>query len=396
MMNTYVQQTVKIIVTVCVCVSIFFVLPASYGEALPEIWHNSPTCAIVGSPIRIFADVVSPTPVKEVRVYFRRQGTMPFYFVRMKSAKGGTYTGMLPAPMETVNSVEYRILVVDRNENIVTSPLFSILIRKGSECPQSQIIDKSPEILVYAEQGISPKSDFSGENVQWKVSDDRGERYLNGTLEIQGQSPTALLSSSTKDDNNSKIFKLDKKTIIGLGIGIGTVAAIGAVLAGGDEEDGIEWNTAIDDPAENVIAELYKTPEVQTACGTIVTNQLYITNNTPEPLSIGTINYEVILTRDKPAGSCENGRIGAFAPNLATVVLPAETALIRQWSNEVNPCSGCPYLLAKCNWVSRYVVHTSAGSAVVESTFTAEGDLCETPATKALDGGSLIKGDFEP
>jgi hypothetical protein len=111
---------------------------------------------------------------------------------------------------------------------------------------------------------------------------------------------------------------------------------------------------------------------------------------------IGTIDYEIVLTTDKPTGSCGTGRIGAFAPNLATVIRPGETALIRQWSNEVNSCSGCPYLIAECTWESRYIVHTSVGSAVALSSFSAEGDLCGTAATKPLDRQNRIRGDLEP
>ena len=125
-------------------------------------------------------------------------------------------------------------------------------------------------------------------------------------------------------------------------------------------------------------------------------NQLYVTNKRAESLTISTIDYEVVLTKDDPGGSCEGGQTGTFTPNVATVVQSGETALIREWSNVVNPCGSCPYFIAECQWSSLYIVHTSAGDAIGKSKFTVEGDLCGLPAAKSLNSESVIRGDVEP
>ena len=198
----------------------------------------------------------------------------------------------------------------------------------------------------------------------------------------------------TTDNQKHKKFRFSKKTIIGLGAGAGAIAVIGAIAGGGGDGDGNIWDS-VDGEAKNVTAELSKSPEIQTSCGTVVTNQLFVTNNSTADITIGTIEYEVKLTKDSPSGSCDAGRTGAFAPNLATVVSPGEITLIREWSNEVNPCSDCPYPTAQCVWESRYIVNTSAGSAVALSKFSVEGDLCGTSTSKSFEDTTRIRGDIE-
>ena len=201
--------------------------------------------------------------------------------------------------------------------------------------------------------------------------------------------------SSTQGQESSRPL-LDKRTVIGAGAGLGAAAAIIVLLSGGEEEEKVNWSTAVGQRAKDVDIGFTKIPDVQTFCGTLVTNQLYVTNERDESLNIDSIDYEIVLTKDEPAGSCEVGRTGTFTPNLTTVVQPGETALIREWSNVVNPCGECPYLIAECQWRSLYVVHTSAGDALVKSRFTVEGDLCGIPTAKSLKGESLLRGDVEP
>jgi len=378
-MNIY-MKIMRIVVTVCMCLFVALLLShPSYGGTNLEIWHDPPTCAVTDSPIKISANIISPTLPKEARIYFKKQGPMSYYFVQMKQETGGIYTGIIPAPMETTMSIEYLILIVDRNENLLTSPPFSVLINKELECPKSMNIDWPNKIVVYAEHQTSPEIGFSGENVQWNVSHYFGKPYLNKAMNVQ------MESYSPEQEQGSFSSVLDKRTAVRLGLGIGALVVAGVVISkiGGESPP-------------DIVAELIKVPNVQTSCGTIVTNQLYVTNKKEEPLTIGSIDYEVELTRDRPAGSCGEGRIGTFAPNWAIEVQPGETALIREWSNEVNPCSDCPYLIAECQWRSQYIVHTSAGDAVAKSTFTAEGDLCGTPSAKSFDGDATIKGDIEP
>ncbi len=382
-----IRVVVKCVVTVCVCMCLslsFFY--HSYGETNFHREHEPPMCANPGHPIKISAKIIAPTLPKEARVYFKKQGTMPFYFVPMKQEGGGTYTGIIPAPVATTRVVEYVILVVQSNGNIQTSPSYFVLISNEPGCPKYLHGDQSEIITVYAESPISPEIGFSGKNVQWNVTNYSGTAYLDSTMKVQAQSFPA---SSPEREQKRRGPLLDKKTLIGIGAGLGAAVVVAVLLSGGEEGEKVNWNLAVGERADDVDVECIKIPDVQTSCGTLVMNRLFVTNERAEPLAIDTIDYEVVLTKDDPAGSCEEGRTGTFMPNLASVVQPGETALIREWSHEVNPCSECPYLIAECQWRSQYIVHTSAGDAVAKSTFTVEGDLCGLPAAKSLNDERL-------
>lgn len=383
----------RFIITACVCMCVFFSQSyPSYGGTTLQLWHAPLTCATPGSSIKIFANITAPRLPKEARVYFRKQGTAPFYFVWMKQEGGGTYTGVIPAPVATTTFVEYVILVVENNETIQRSPLYTVLISNELGCPKYLNTDQSEQIVVYAESPTQPEVGFSGKNVQWNVSNYSGKAYLNAPMNVnvQGQTPSTMPAQ----EQGSSRSLLNKKTVIGLGVGIGAAAAAVVLLGGEEEKEKVDWNVPIGERADDVKVEFTKIPEVQTSCGTLVLNQLYVTNKRAESLSISSIDYEVVLTKDDPAGSCEGGRAGMFTPNLATVVQPGETALIREWSNVVNSCDGCPYFIAECQWRSRYIIHTSVGDAIGESTFTVEGDLCGLSTAKSLNGERLIRGDM--
>lgn len=374
-----------------------FIIP-SYSQiavaelANLELRHDPVPCTVTGLPLKVQFKVNSPNPLEEARIYFKTRNAKDFYYIHAEAQNAGLYVGMLPGPMSAVKNLEYRILVVDDEGQAIKSPVFHVMVKDKSECPQFQSNDLRSSLIVSAEREIQPGIGFSGNYIIWHLLKETfGKAYLNQADEVSVQP----YSIQDKIRATFKNLRIGKKTALGLGAGLGTAALIG-IIAGSDESKEKSIWDPIDDVAENVTAELIKTPEIQTTCGTVVTNQLFVTNNGIEDLLLGTIDYEIILTRDKPAGSCELGRTGAFAPNLETVVPPGVTLLIREWMNEVNPCYGCPYVIAECQWESRYVVHTSAGTAIAFTKFTSKGDLCGTPAAKSCDGKSRIRGDVEP
>jgi hypothetical protein len=356
------------------------ILNIAYGKTQVEIWHDPPTCAVVGRPIGVAADILSPTSVQEARIYFKQHETSTFYFVPLKPEKGTTYLGTLPPPTEQTSSLDYVLLVVDRNEQVVKSQILSAVVKQPQECLELLHSSQQNNIIVYAETPISPEIGFSGENVTWQVAEYAGKPYFREAKDINVQSFAGNASRLSQEESPFLSGKA-----IGIGAGAGALAVAGVLIAN---------NLQQKEP--DLIAELVKTPNVQTTCGTIVTNQLYVTNKKAESITIGTIDYEVKLTKEKPVGSCEAGRAGTFAPNWATVVPPDQRILIREWSNEVNPCSDCPYLLSECRWDSQYVVHTSAGDVKTQTNFTVKGNLCGASAKKSCDGGVPIKGDVEP
>ncbi len=361
-----------------------------------QIRHLPLFCAAKGLPAEISFEVLSQEIPEEVRVYFREQGTEPFYLTHGIRHGAGLYSALLPAPMETTTAVEYMLLVVDENELAVKSTLFVMPVDTEKMCPQEYQYEPPANIIISAEQEIESNIGFEGEHIVWATSADRLETpYMEEAVEKpvlidepatdwqEEQSPAEEEQSPAEEKQvetaRSKSW-LSSKTLIGVGAGAGA-AILGAVAVGGGSSGGGGVWDSVDDEAENVEALLVKSPMSQTSCGTTVTNQLFVTNNSSESVQLGTVDYEVVLTTDSPSGSCAEGRTGAFAPSGDTTVLSGQTVLIRQWSNEVNACRGCPYMSGECVWESRYIVHTSAGSAIAFSTFTAEGDLCANVKT---------------
>lgn len=366
-----------------------FCVPSVLAAEL-QVQHDPVSCILAETPLELVVHVASKVEISEARLYFKTQTAEKFYFIRLQVVAPDELRGILPAPQPDVDKINYSILLVDQEEQAVKSPVFTVQVAKEAvACPQAHSEDIPETLVVLAEEPLPPEIGFSGNFLEWKVTekDDRPTPYLQQAQEI---------SMATASETSPKKSRFGKKTVI-IGAGLGAAAAIGvAVGSGGSSGGGSLWDS-IDDTTDNVLAQLIKSPDIQTSCGTVVTNQLFVTNNSAADVSLGTIDYEIVLTKDSPKGSCEPGRTGAFAPNLTTVIPAGATLLIREWANEVNPCSGCPYLIAKCIWQSRYIVHTSAGSAVALSTFTVEGDLCGTTAAKPLpEKGRQLRGDIEP
>ncbi len=355
--------------------------------------HDPVSCAVPGVPLNVLFTIESTTLINEARIYFKARNARNFYYIQAVPQNDGRYGAIVPGPMSAVKRLEYRILVVDAKDHAFTSPIFQVNVKPQSECPQAQSQYLRTPVVVSAENEFQPGIGFSGISITWRLAQEQSEKaYLNQAREVSVQPDSHQTTSSSKFKN----LLVGKKTMLGIGAGLGSAALIGIIAGGDDNTEKNIWDS-VDDITENVSAELIKTPDIQTSCGTVVTNQLYVTNNGAEELMIGTIDYEIILTRDKPAGSCELGRTGAFAPNLETVIPPnGQPLLVREWSNEVNSCSGCPYVLAECQWESRYIVNTSAGSAVTLTQFISEGDLCGTSTTKSHERSHRIKGDLEP
>ncbi len=368
-----------------------FCAPYTFAAEL-LVQHNPASCMLTDVPFELVVHVVSDVEISEMRLYFKTQTAENFYFIRLQAITPEEFRGILPAPQPDVEQITYQILLIDQEKQAVKSPVFTVQVEKeAAACPQAHSVDVPETLLVFAEEPLPPEAGFSEKFLEWKVTeeDDLASPYLQEAQEI---------SVAPFSEPSPKKSFFGKKTVIGAGAGLGAAAAIGlAIGSGGSGGGGSSLWDPIDDTTDEVLAELVKSPDIQTSCGTVVTNQLFLTNNTAADVLLGTIDYEIVLTKDSPAGSCEPGQIGAFAPNLATRVPPGATLLIREWSNEVNPCSGCPYLIVECIWKSRYVVHTSAGSAVAFSTFTVEGDLCGTGAAKpSPEKGKRPRGDIEP
>jgi hypothetical protein len=387
--------------------------PGLAEEAAVTIWHDPPPCAVVDHPIPLSAKITAQTELQEARVYFKKWGTSDYYFVPLEHTNEATYTTVLPAPMETVTAVQYHIVAATQDGTSYRSPVLSVKVKSAAECPDAPRTEHPPEIVVCAEDQIKAEQGFHGATVRWELAQYAGGRLFADATEItllpaeQDQAAdskpereeTVTSPAEEEQDKKAEVPQqagISKKRMLGIGAGVAALAGGGAALfgtGGGGSDSGPDWSIPVDGASEDVAAELVKTPQVQTLCGTLVTNQLYVTNNSAATVTIGTIDYEVILTHEDPAGSCEGGHIGAFAPNSAASVNPGQTALVRQWTKEVNPCSGCPYPVAECTWNSRFIVYTSAGPALAEALFRVEGDLCGGAGSKLCPGRTQLQSD---
>lgn len=367
--------------------------PAYGGESKLVISHAPGMCVTAGTPIAIGATIQSASVVEEARLYFKTSAMPSYYFVTMTGSAETMYRGVLPALKTPGTVLEYRITAVDAAANIGRSPVFYTLSRATADCAeQSPAIPDAP-IIVYAEDALPPSEDFSGEQVEWQTATASEVAYLANRKhlsELQGEG--SLPHGSPLSDPGTP--RLSKQMLFGIGAGVGA-AAIAGVLALQEPEEKIQWTIDVASQAKKVKVEMMKVPRLQTACGTWVNNQLYVTNSNPAAITIGIIRYEIVLTKDSPSGSCEPGRVGSFGTNWATVVQPGARVLIREWANEVNPCSGCPYLNAECRWNSRYIVQTSVGEASVETDFIVKGNLCGGTSLKSAVCRE-IRGDVEP
>ncbi len=387
---------------------IFFVIKAPFfaqAETDLQIRHLPLFCVAVGLPVEISFEVLSQTVPQETRVYFREQGTDRFYFTPGTRHGHNVYSAILPAPMATTRAVEYMLLVIDRNKQAVKSALFATPVEEKNMCPHEYRHELPMRVVVSAEQEIEPNIGFEGEHVVWATSPDRlGTPYMENAVEklvFIGEPATASQEGQGAAEehqimSSGKRSGAGKKALIGVGAGAGA-ALLGVAIAGsrGGRDDKSLWGD-VNDLAEEVEASLVKSPALQTACGTTVSNQLFIINNSPEEILLGTIDFEVVLTKDSPAGSCAPGQTGAFAPTGVTTAPSGQTVLIRQWVNETNPCGGCPYISGECVWESRYIVHTSAGSAVALSSFSTAGDLCGYSAKTSQELQNLLQNDLTP
>ncbi len=380
--------------------SVSLVYPGtSFANPDVTIKHTPPTCITSHYPYRFWAVISAQSEIDDVRLYFKTQGALSDYFVHMQPQAEHTYVGIMPAPVEAGFVIEYGIAVYRNTTEIARSAQFFTFTESETDCPIAELPATNRPIVVYSEKPALEEIGFSGGNVEWKTSG-----ALNNAQPLTRNDPKTVPQQSTaseKSENPAKkgsIFglpPLSTKAMIGIGLGVGAATAAGVALLTKKEET-IAWTLDPQDLDDKIKVEIIKTPNAQTTCGTVVSNSLYVTNTLSTSLSVTSIDYEVILTRERPSGGCDPGRIGTFAPNWAVIVASGERALVRQWSNEVNPCSGCPYMDSQCRWNSKYVVHTTLGSGEAETEFSSEGNLCSASAGKAINACIPPNADVEP
>jgi len=377
-------------------IGILLFIPVSLMAQTDIQFRHAPVlCAIRDVPLRISFEVLASAPPAEVRVYFKASQADAYYFVQPAKDAAGDYTAVLPSPAPETTIVDYLLFAVDADGQAVKTESMSAPIDAEASCPQDRRAESSAAIIVRAEQTLPPEIGFAGNAVKWETT------AATTSLLDMAKEIMLLRPEPVEQEGEMKTAKQSgrwgKKALIGLGVGAGAAAGAAVALNGGGDDggsDGDSWDS-VGNQAKNVFAQVVKTPPIQTNCGISVVNQLTIRNDLAGAIVLGTIDYQVALTKDKPAGSCVSGRSGSFAPDGVEVVAPGQTVLVREWLNEVNPCGNCPYITAECVWESRYIVHTSAGSVVARSTFSTQGNLCDSGSQKAIRIPTQISPDIE-
>ncbi len=372
----------------------------SFADSPVTIEHTPPLCITSQYPHRFSA--VLPPQADNARIYFKTLDVSSYYFVQMQPMGGRSYAGIIPAAAETGVIVEYVIVAYMQAIEIARSPQFFTVTYVEAECPLVEPSDANRPIAVYADEPVPGEVGFFGDNVEWKTDRSFPQQTPESEKLLETMPlPRQVSSSEESAATNKKVSlfglpPLSTKALVSIGLGVGAATAAGVVLMSKKEESQIEWTLDPQDLDDNIEVEIIKTPNVQTACGMVVSNSLYVTNTLSQSISVTSIDYEVILTSERPSDGCASGRVGTFAPNWAVVAAPGERALVRQWSNEVNPCSGCPYTEAKCRWNSKYIVHTTSGSGEAETEFSIEGNLCAAPASKNISSCTPPNADVKP
>lgn len=373
---------------------------AASANSLIEIEHEPPECIPAQQAYPISAKVRASVEFDTVRVYFKVHTASFYYFTRLRAAADSTFTGLLPPASREDVVVEYVIAAYRQGAELNRSRTFFTITEPAAACPSGNVPAAAEPLVVYVEEPNREEVGFRGDMIAWKrlepetaapAASEQAAGRSSGQATLDADAAPAADGSRTSLPG---LPPLGTKVLIGIGLGAGLATA--GVLALLPEEETIDWTLDPDDKNKRIKVEIIKTPTEQTTCGTIVSNALYVTNDLSEEFTVTSIDYEVVLTRDKPSGACAPGRVGTFAPNWAVNVAPGERALVRQWSNAVNPCSGCPYTEATCRWNSKYVVHTPLGSGDAETEFRSEGDLCAATSAKFSKACLPPAPDVEP
>lgn len=144
----------KIIAAILAFCLIFSTLPISVvaesdsGGPSLSIQHTPVSKVEAGKIISISANLKDREGIELVRVYFRKVGSKPYFFVPMIVSKGDNYFGMLPAPLSIAGKVEYLFLVKTYNNRIFSSEKYTMAVplpQTGSKTEKQEILDVMTE-----------------------------------------------------------------------------------------------------------------------------------------------------------------------------------------------------------------------------------------------------------
>ncbi|MDM8550863.1 hypothetical protein QUF72_12320 [Desulfobacterales bacterium HSG2] len=214
-------------------------------EAETEIGHDPPAYFVSGKRIKVEAVVRDDAGVNQVRCYFRAAGEADYVFVEMKPAKGDTYEGILPSPSKETRTIEYLFLVVNGQDQVVSTQEYELSKDDEKDLPAWQQVRSEGNIQVSTElpEMTEPPTGFRDSIVMDVV--ESSVRFgvvaglYAGIKSASGATAGATGTTATASGAVAAGTGLSTVTIAGIGLGI---AALAGVL---DGDDGDSWKPTV-------------------------------------------------------------------------------------------------------------------------------------------------------
>lgn len=116
-----------------------------------NISHSLVQFFIPGHRIQVKALITDEVGVMLVRCYFKSKGEENFVFVDMPLEAGNEYAGIIPAPSEELEKIEYLFLVVNNNKIVFRTNVFEAVRKEDEIPPDWQKVDSGGHVSVKTE-----------------------------------------------------------------------------------------------------------------------------------------------------------------------------------------------------------------------------------------------------
>ena len=130
---------------------------SSAAGVTTEITYSPEDQAIAGQRIPIELEAEDDNGIDVVRIYFRAMATQTYYYVTLNGSDE-TYTGLLPAPANGVEGIDYLILVKNNNDQIVKSQNYHMTVVDSDDASAADILANNEKIEVFTEALEAPSS----------------------------------------------------------------------------------------------------------------------------------------------------------------------------------------------------------------------------------------------
>jgi hypothetical protein len=123
-----------------------------------NISHTPVDYFVPGFRILVKALISDEGGVMMARCYFRAKGEADYVFVDMPLEVGNEYAGILPAPSESTEEIEYLLLAVNNDGVVVRSQEFFAKRADDQEKPSWQDVDSTGNISIKTELAQAPET----------------------------------------------------------------------------------------------------------------------------------------------------------------------------------------------------------------------------------------------